>query len=142
MSIDEALRLLLIGSAGNAGKGAALSALVGGRVFSHEADESAIDPKIVFHCISAPGEYTQDGDSGLGHPRFQVDCMGLTPASVKALAEAVRANVSGFAGTVGGLSVQGVFIVDEATFNYAAPGASANVERGYRLDLVLWHARQ
>lgn len=142
MTIDEALRLLLIGTAGNtSGTKSALAALVGSSVFAIEAPQGQADPKIVYHEISSPGEYSHDGDTGLAHPRFQVECYGKTPAAAKTLAEAVRANVTAFAGIVSGIWIQATFIVDEASFSYASPGASENLERGYRLDLILWHQR-
>ena len=147
LSPDEALRQLLIGAAGNSdATKAALSGLVGSRAYAIEAPQGAPDPRIEFHLVSGPSEYTHDGEAGLTHPRFQVECYGKTAAAALAVRKAAKANLSGFKGTVNSadgtdsVDVGAIFIENLASFTYSSPGADQNIERGYRMDVILWCA--
>lgn len=77
------------------GSAAATHGLVDARVRPgrlHPADDF---PAIVHHRISGPRQYSQDGDSGLEAPRFQLDCWARDPDTADAVAEAVIADLSG-----------------------------------------------
>lgn len=71
------------------------SALVGDRVVPKRMEEQGEFPQIVYHRISGPHQYSQDGDTGLQSPRYQLDIWARDPDSADAVAEAVIDVLSG-----------------------------------------------
>lgn len=77
-------------------------------------------PAIVYQLIDNPRDYTHEGPSGIAFPYFQVsywaqdteDASGYQQAI--ALAEAGRALLSGYSGTLDDVVVRGAFLVHEA----------------------------
>lgn len=130
MVIEEALYAHLVGTAG-------VAALVSTRIYPQTIPQDVALPAIAYQRISGVREYSQSGPSQLAHPRFQLTCQAATYAGAKALANAVRAALSGYKGTmggVGGVVVGGCFVVNE-TDGFELPGETQVV----RLDVIVWH---
>ncbi|HYI67133.1 MAG TPA: DUF3168 domain-containing protein [Candidatus Limnocylindrales bacterium] len=68
---------------------------VGDRVMPKTRDPSLEYPLIVYHRISGPRRYSQDGDTGLQSPRYQFDVWAKDPDTADAVADALIEVVSG-----------------------------------------------
>lgn len=109
MRIEAALYAELTGNAG-------VKALVSTRVYPLRAPQDATLPYLIYQKISNARDYSHDGATLLVHPRFQFKAVSTTFDGSRALFHAVRAVLSGYSGTmggVGGVSVNGGFLENE-----------------------------
>lgn len=104
--MEEALRTLLLASAG-------LTALVGQRVHWVRSPQGTASPRVVLYVISGLRDMHMQGPSGLIASRVQIDCIGASYGSAKAVARAVEARLSGYSGSASGVVFQGCFLIGE-----------------------------
>jgi len=78
----------------------AVSSLVGARIYPLKAPPKVTKPFVTYQRISGDRWRSFDGPTGTAQPRIQVDCYATTYAAAKALADAIRQNLDGYAGTV------------------------------------------
>lgn len=96
-ALEEGLSTFLLATA-------EVETLVGTRVYGLRIMQGSTFPCITKQRISTPRQITHDmsGSSGvLAHPRFQIDAWGVSEASVKAVADAVRVALNGKTGSLG-----------------------------------------
>lgn len=115
---------------------AALSALVGSRVYPVRRPQGDPLPAVVIHTIDGLPDYTSQGPSGLLSSRIQFDCWGKTYASAKSVARAVAQRLSGFKGTVSGVVFQGGFLEGERD-SYEEGTGKSDLFR-VSLDFIIW----
>ncbi len=128
MNIEEALYSHLTNDAG-------VSALVGNRVYPLMAPQDAALPHLVYQRISSPRLRSHGGPSGLAHPRFQITATAGSYSAARSLANAVRASLDGFRGTMGGGVSVGASFLDNEADGYQDVADTYTV----RLDVILWH---
>lgn len=80
------------------------------RVYWTQAPQGVAKPYITMLRVSGRRDTPMDGPSGFVTSRVQVDCYGSTYASVKAVAAAVEAVLSGKSVTQGSTVFQGFFL--------------------------------
>lgn len=90
MRITEAIRERLMGHA-------ALSGLVGERIHALHLPQGPILPAVTYQRISTPRVYSQDGYSGLAHPRWQFDAWAESYDMAYDVAEALVSAVNDMA---------------------------------------------
>jgi len=95
MQIEQAVLTELLADSG-------VTDLVGERIYYVKAPQDVGKPYVVFFKASAPREYSHDGASRLARPRFQFSCFATTYYEAKQIAEAIRAAIEAFSGTMGG----------------------------------------
>ena len=133
MSLEAAIVAKLKGDAG-------VKALVASRIYPNVAPKGARGGAyLVYQRISTPRVRSMDGPSGLASPRLQLTCYGPTYAKAMALAEAVRLALDGYAGVTGGVTVQGVTVLDEGDIPDLAVESESIRAYGRRLDVQIWH---
>jgi len=116
--IDDAIRTRLLAVAG-------VSDLVGtgsaARVWPMKLPQHPPPkyPAITYQLVSGAPDYDLDSASGLAHVRIQIDCWGRDATAAtggyrkaRALAEAVRAALSGYSGTVSSVVIQQVTLLN------------------------------
>lgn len=120
---------------------AAVTALVGTRMYPLAAPQTAAMPNLAWQWISGrPGiahgyaAGTAAGTAG-AEARIQITCLAATYTAAKALAAAVRTALHGASGSWGGLSV-GECRVDNERDEYSRPFTASVV----RLDVMVWYA--
>jgi hypothetical protein len=74
---------------------------------------SSISPRVVLYGITGVRDMRMDGPTGLVASRVQIDCLGTSYGSAKAVARAVEARLSGYSGTASGIVFQGCFLIGE-----------------------------
>jgi len=92
---------------------AGVVALVGSRVYPLVVPQDATLPAIAYQQISGPRDHTHSGPSGLVRARMQLTFVGSSYSEAKAVADAARAALDGFAGQMGSVTVGGAFLDNE-----------------------------
>jgi hypothetical protein len=114
---------------------AALSALIGARVYPGRLPVGATLPAVTYQRVSGRHEYAQTGPAGLARPRFQLDAWATTYAQADQVAAQVRAALSGYTGTVLGVPINGAFLDTEMDLWDAATETWHHTT-----DVFIWHA--
>jgi len=104
--IEAALRTHALASA-------PLVALVGGRIYPSVLPQNPTYPAITYFRVSGPRLYDHGGASGMAEARIQFDCWASTYSAVKAVAAALRVALSGYSGTVGGVTIASIYLDSE-----------------------------
>ena len=104
---------------------AAVSALIGTRMYPLVLPEQCSYPALTYQLISSPETYTNDGPLGEVRARIQIDAWGKRYAQVKAVSKAVRASLNGFVGTLTDPDETEVLEIecDDASDGFDAPGS-------------------
>ncbi len=128
--MEEDLRAHLLADAGTA-------AVAGIRVDWDLRPQGDGLPAVVLQLITAPGDYTYAGSSGLVGASVQIDCWGRDKAASTLLARAVMPAMERISGlTVGATKFQGAFLTDRAS---AAEKDEVGPLHRTRLDYRVWH---
>jgi len=93
MSIETELRTKLLADS-------TISGLIGTRVYPIVAPQNPIYPFIVYQRISGERYYHLTAAAGRAHPRIRFDVYSNTYLGMKAVADAVRQDLSKFIGTL------------------------------------------
>lgn len=115
----------------------ALTALLAGNIYWLQKPQLVPNPVLVLTRVSGTRDMAMSGPSGLVESRIQCDCDGLSYASSKGVARALRNRLSGFSGTQGVMVFQGCFLEAERdSFEDAT-----TVDKIFRtsLDFMIWH---
>lgn len=128
--MEEALVAYLLAGTGLAG-------LVGTRIHWVRSPQSVASPRVVLYRIGGLRDMTMAGPSGLVSSRVQIDCIGLTYASAKAVARAAEARLSGYSGTTGGIDFEGCFLIGER--DVFEDGDTPDKLFRTSLDFTVWH---
>lgn len=107
MSIDGAIYSRLSGYA-------ALTALVGLRIYPIVAPEAASYPLVVFTKIANDKQQAHGGVTGLINPTYQVSCWADTASSVRSVADQVVAALQDYSGTLSSTEIQWSFYDNES----------------------------
>ena len=91
---------------------AAISALVGDRVYALTLPQNEVFPAIQYQIISDTGDYVMDGEDGVNNTRMQIGAWADSYAAAKDLSEKIRAALSGYIGAAG-VDIQAIFRVNE-----------------------------
>lgn len=118
---------------------AGVTNLVGTRIYLVEAPQNPTTPYLTYHSVSPVRGYTFDGPDGSVRSRFQFDAYDSTVAnagklSVIAIANAVRAALAGFRGTVSGVSFKSIQV--DGDRDLTEPGTRM-ARRTF--DVMIWH---
>lgn len=126
--IAQGLRTFLLADATIAG-------LVGARMYPTKTPQNPTTPYIRFSLQSGESFNSTDGPSGLENPVFQIDAIDTTYAGATAVADAIRLRLNGYAGDMGGVEVQGVFLVRKYDLPYDEPTELS----GRSADYQIWN---
>jgi hypothetical protein len=129
--LEEALAYLLLSDAGVAGQ-------AGNRVFPLVVPAGTALPALAYQRVSGPRLYSHSGASGIAHPRIQVACVASSYAGARRLAALVRTAISGYRGTVSGVSIGGMFVENEVDHYNESPD-KADSSWTVWIDVVVWH---
>jgi hypothetical protein len=87
---------------------------VGGeRIYPVVLPQGQREPSIVYNRISAIGDHTMAGASGLARVRMQIDAYAPLHDDANSLADLVKLALDGYSGLMGSVDVQGVFFETE-----------------------------
>jgi len=119
----------------------AISNLVGSRIYPHYAPESAVMPYVVFQRISNIDFHHFGAQSKVARDLFQFDIWDTDSTSIEAVKEAVREEIDGFQGTLSGIDVRLIEIIDnDESDEYAKDGSDTRYLRS-RIDANVFYFR-
>lgn len=96
---------------------AAITAMVGDRVFHMRSKQNATYPNITYQRRGTQRNRHLRGPSGIARASFQIDCWASTQKAARQLAEVVRLQIDNYSGNAGEHFVQRVY-VDEDLDNW------------------------
>jgi hypothetical protein len=112
---------------------AAITALVGQRIYPGQAPQGAALPTILYHEIARPTEYTQDGFThGVAVIQFDID--GRTATECRNIAEQLFNRLSGLSVVQGSTQFEGVFH-DGAEFTSVSESLTQGTTQAHRLSV-------
>jgi hypothetical protein len=98
---------------------------------------------VTYHAISMDADkHTMDGPDTLATRRFQINSYGLSELSAVGVATAVRKALDGFSGTVNGVPISYMALVDEGDLDEFEPGNKPISRHGIRQDYEITYTRQ
>jgi len=130
--IEEALQKILVDDGG-------VGTLAANRIYNAVLPQGATVPAITWQRIATPRLRDLDGAEGSAQPRFQINCWGDEPSEPGALANAVRAALQDYEGTVLAVYIKDIWVEDEGDLFEAAVGNLQRRRYGRRLDIIVWH---
>lgn len=131
MLIETGLMTFLLSKSG-------ITSLVGQRIHYVQAPQDVAAPYLVLQKISGPRIESNDGNSKLASPRFQITAFAAKYGTAKTVIEAVRTALQGYQGMMGGQSgvyVHGAHLEDETDLD---PGERSGLY-GVSADYFIWH---
>jgi hypothetical protein len=91
-----------------------VAALIAARIYPLKATQDTAFPCLVYNRIDSVPERVMGMASGLFFARFQIDSWGKSASAVTNLASKVRTSLDGFIGSILGVDIGGVSLLDEA----------------------------
>lgn len=91
---------------------AAVTDIVGTKIYHQRAPQGSCSPLIVFNKISGIPYYHFGGRSGKQRATFQLDGYALTPAGATALETAIQHAMDTFLGTIAGAQIDQCHLID------------------------------
>ncbi|SDP40613.1 Protein of unknown function [Filomicrobium insigne] len=107
------------------------------RIYPVSRPQGDLLPAVTLQRIDGGPTYSDDGETGLGNARVQIDTWAATYEVAKTLSRAVTASLSAFHGIVGGIDFQTILLNDARDFREAGGN---QVEYLFRvsLDFNVW----
>jgi len=102
MTVEADLHSRIAGYAG-------FSALAGSRIYFVEAPQNTAEPYATFWRVSSQRHHCMGVDTDVVHARFQFDCWGQTPNSVRSLLEQVLSAIQRYRGA-GTVTIEDILI--------------------------------
>lgn len=118
---------------------AAVSSLVGTRIYPDALPQDATRPALVFTVISSVGEHHLTAAAGIARAIVQIDCYADTRLAANALSEAVRGEMQGYRGAMGSEYVQCCHLQNRI-YDYDTPehGSDQGLYRVI-MEWLIWH---
>lgn len=73
-------------------------------------------PAVMFRRATGGHEHDLDGSAGIATPDFEFHVIDPSPTTVESVCEAIRQELQGFRGTMGGTTIQRCTLEDEQDF--------------------------
>ena len=106
MDIEAALRAYLLTKT-------ALTALISTRIYPDDISDGAALPCVVYLKVSDIPDYTHDGISSLRGPTIQFSAYATTKAAARSISKQIKAALCDFAGTLSGVRIQYIKLINE-----------------------------
>ncbi|MCA9232502.1 MAG: DUF3168 domain-containing protein [Planctomycetales bacterium] len=120
---------------------AAISDVVGTRIYSSRVAQGIKGALIVLRNITSQREYTLTGEVGVKLSTVQIDAYDQTSVKAQALAEKIRNRLSGYAGAAGDITIQAATIIAERALRDTPVDASDQWTFRYSMDFDIWHTQ-
>lgn len=132
MAIEKALCTIL-------NRAEAVTNIIGTSIYPLVLSPDAVLPALVYQQIAGPRDHVTAGPSGLASPRFQITCWAATYGKADELADAVRQTLDGYSGTVDGVVIRVIHLLDESDMPGTRPDNKVLSRYGKRLDFEISH---
>lgn len=113
MEIGDALVAYLLAYPG-------LAALIGTKLEPDSMPPGAALPYVTYMTVSDVKDHTLQGISELEHPVYQFTSYATTKASARAIVNQIKAALSDYHGTMSGVTVQYIQLVNELPSSYVS----------------------
>lgn len=115
---------------------AAVSALIGDRVYHQLLPQNAIMPALIYSRISDQRSMLCESPDGFVGARYSIDCYARDSSTAKGLSDAVRLSLNGLRGSLAGESIDFIQLESQQDLS-DVDGDTAT--RRVLLDFVIWY---
>lgn len=116
-----------------------LTTIIAGRIFPNEIPQKQAMPAAAYKQLTSDIDYANDGETGLSNSKFEISAWAKTYAEVKALATAIIVVLSAYKGTINGVEIQGIFLVDEKDDFQKKDGNEIITRHGRVMTFEIWY---
>lgn len=113
--------------------------LVSTRIYPSILPDKCTMPAITYARISTPRSEDLIATQTLTWPRIQINSWDDDYLGAKALAKAVRIALTDYTGTIGGITISDIRIMDEGDLEEPSPEVESLRRYGVRQDFEVWH---
>ena len=131
VSIETELEYLMVNDG-------SVSALVSTRVYPNILLQGAAMPAITYQQISGMRDEVMDSPTGLVESRFQFNYWSDTYSETREIAAAVEDLLDGYSGTVSGVKIEAIHLIDEGDIPQFPAGNDVSKRYGKRHDYTVW----
>ena len=118
-----------------------IEGLVGTRIFPMVVPQDTTMPCITYQKISGNWQVQISGPHNMSQERFQINCWATTYAGAKALAEAVRAEFSGYDTGNASVSVHIITLENETDTINENADVRGSRRYGRMMDFLVWYKK-
>jgi hypothetical protein len=122
----------------------AVVALVGSRIYPDEVPQGKLHPAVFYMTVSDIKSHYLTEQSSLESPNIQFTTYADTKDGAAAVAEAIKASLSDFQGTLSGITIQCIRLINELPSSYKQTTGSAGTTTFYTHDLEFeaWYTKE
>lgn len=117
----------------------AISDVVSTRIYPVWLPQNVTYPCITISRVSESHGHNLDSASGYAISRYQIDCWATSYATAYTLADAVRGELSGFAGTMGSTTVDSVVLENESDLHEPPSDGGSRGMYHIACDYIICH---
>lgn len=118
---------------------AAVTALVGTRIYINQLPQMPTLPAVVYNRISGNRVNSLQGSGGLASPVFQFDVFGTSATQCRQIVRELQTALAGYRGTVAGVNIQAILFLGD----YDAPTGDqenlADEQSRVIAEFKVWH---
>lgn len=129
--IEQALYSLLSNDGG-------VSALVSTRIYPNILEQGTVMPAMTYEQTDGTRDEVMTAPTGFVDSSFQITYWSGLYSEVRAVAAAVEALLDGYSGTVFGVEIEAIHLVDEADIPIMPAGKDVIKRYGKRQDFTVW----
>ena len=115
-----------------------IAALIGVRLFPNQIPQGQKMPAAVYQQSKGVRQHTMDGPVGMVDSQYSVTCYAESYSQAKSLSEAIRNRLDGYRGTVGGVEIDAIFLIDEFDVPCSKAGTDILNRFGKNLTFIVW----
>lgn len=120
---------------------AAVTDLVGQRIFPDEVPQGKLFPAVFYMTVSDTKDHFITEMSSLESPNIQLTTYADTKDGAAAVAEAIKTAINGYQGTLSGISIQCIKLINELPSMYKSADGTTQMFT-HDLEFEVWHDKE
>lgn len=119
----------------------ALTALIGTRIYPDEIPQGKLHPAVFYMTVSDTKDHFLTGMSNLESPNIQITTYADTKDGAADVAEAIKTAINGYQGTLSGITIQCIKLINELPSMYKSPDGTTKIYT-HDLEFEVWHDKE
>jgi len=119
-----------------------IAALIGTRLFPAQIPQGQQLPAVVYLQDIGKRIHTMAGAVGLVNSEYTITCYAESYSKARELSEAIRKHLIGYSGTVDGVVIDTILLIDEVDVPSFKAGTDVLNRFGKSLTFVVWFKEQ
>lgn len=120
---------------------AALTALVGTRIYPDEVPQGKLYPAVFYMTVSDVKDHFITEISSLEAPNIQLTTYADAKDDAAAVAEEIKTAINGYQGTLSGITIQCIKLINEMPSMYKSADGTTKIYT-HDLEFEVWHEKE